>query len=636
MLEKIEIKNYKSFKNKTEVEFRPITIFVGPNSAGKSSILKLIKLLTQSYIWNDRNFPLLINGPIVNHYDYENLFYKNSKKLVLNVFYKLNNLKFENDTEWINFSQILRLDYNDVLKISFEFDRDKKIEQNFLLMKLGKVISFNEKETIELLKSLANSIKESSQGNKENKSIFNKKIVGKKLNRGKNISAKFSYKNGEIFIHTEKVVKKEITKHLKSKSLNKLLINQINKKIHSVEQLVDILYREFNLGKYKLKQNKLALPELNSIYNDLDVFFTSEEYSNLKNRKEVPSFLEEELSFSGNESHNFEKEFEFPTDKYSKRNIEKDSIEWQKELLKFSLNKLKEFPEDEKSENLKSISLLKVLYNFFYYHEKRYLISIEKNIQEIFNLIIKDEPNNHLYVSPIRTEPKKNYSAEDLEEYFDYLKFVLDTKGVISEKNFVEIIQEKTAEINKLFFQLNLPYELEITELTENPLIEKRFSIMLYEKNLKKKLFLEETGFGISQILPILYSIAAGKESFNIIEQPELHIHPNTQFKMAELFTNDFPKKTDEPGKEKNYKGKYLIETHSEHLIRGFQIQVAKGKLSPEDIIIYYVDKNDKGISSVKEITLDEKGNFTTEWPEGFLDLTAKAAYELLNNQLDK
>ena len=46
---------------------------------------------------------------------------------------------------------------------------------------------------------------------------------------------------------------------------------------------------------------------------------------------------------------------------------------------------------------------------------------------------------------------------------------------------------------------------------------------------------------------------------------------------------------------------KFLIETHSEHLIRRFQVLIANGELSNDDIAIYYVDKNRLGNSIVKE-----------------------------------
>jgi predicted ATPase len=45
---KIVIKNYKQFKDKTEIILAPLTILVGPNGGGKSSIISAIQLMTLS------------------------------------------------------------------------------------------------------------------------------------------------------------------------------------------------------------------------------------------------------------------------------------------------------------------------------------------------------------------------------------------------------------------------------------------------------------------------------------------------------------------------------------------------------------------------------------------------------------
>jgi len=47
MLQKITLENFK-IHEKTEIEFKPITIFIGPNNCGKSSILQSLTLLKQS------------------------------------------------------------------------------------------------------------------------------------------------------------------------------------------------------------------------------------------------------------------------------------------------------------------------------------------------------------------------------------------------------------------------------------------------------------------------------------------------------------------------------------------------------------------------------------------------------------
>lgn len=53
MLKQITIENYKAFKEPTTFELRPITILLGKNSSGKSSICKLLSVL--SYMLSDKS-----------------------------------------------------------------------------------------------------------------------------------------------------------------------------------------------------------------------------------------------------------------------------------------------------------------------------------------------------------------------------------------------------------------------------------------------------------------------------------------------------------------------------------------------------------------------------------------------------
>ena len=45
MIKYIRFKNYKAFPNWEEIEFRPVTLIIGKNSSGKSSVLKLIRMI---------------------------------------------------------------------------------------------------------------------------------------------------------------------------------------------------------------------------------------------------------------------------------------------------------------------------------------------------------------------------------------------------------------------------------------------------------------------------------------------------------------------------------------------------------------------------------------------------------------
>ena len=76
MLSKIYLKNYKAFNGVNEIELKPITLLLGKNSSGKSSITKLLAMLASAL--NGKKgvlLPLVVDGGIRIAVKYEDLFH---------------------------------------------------------------------------------------------------------------------------------------------------------------------------------------------------------------------------------------------------------------------------------------------------------------------------------------------------------------------------------------------------------------------------------------------------------------------------------------------------------------------------------------------------------------------------------
>ena len=66
LLNKLNLNNFKAFKNLGNFKLKPITILCGTNSCGKSSLLQSILLLKQTNESKYQNAPLLFDGKYID------------------------------------------------------------------------------------------------------------------------------------------------------------------------------------------------------------------------------------------------------------------------------------------------------------------------------------------------------------------------------------------------------------------------------------------------------------------------------------------------------------------------------------------------------------------------------------------
>lgn len=131
---------------------------------------------------------------------------------------------------------------------------------------------------------------------------------------------------------------------------------------------------------------------------------------------------------------------------------------------------------------------------------------------------------------------------------------------------------------------------------------------------------LTDTGFGYSQILPILISIwkesgsrGSGSGIYNsadkiiVIEQPELHLHPAFQRKLLNSIINII---------KSDLNIKFIIETHSETIINSIGKAIYEKRIANESVNLSVVNKIE-GRSRFSSIAFDESG-VLKDWPIGF------------------
>lgn len=77
----------------------------------------------------------------------------------------------------------------------------------------------------------------------------------------------------------------------------------------------------------------------------------------------------------------------------------------------------------------------------------------------------------------------------------------------------------------------------------------------------------------------------------------------------------------------------FIIETHSEHFIRAIQLKVAEGIISNDDVCIYYVSNSDDGSTSIEDMPISKTGTIDRQWPGGFFEDGYNMSIRLLTAQ---
>lgn len=131
---------------------------------------------------------------------------------------------------------------------------------------------------------------------------------------------------------------------------------------------------------------------------------------------------------------------------------------------------------------------------------------------------------------------------------------------------------------------------------------------------------LTHVGVGVSQVLPIVVScLLAEADSLLIFEQPELHLHPKVQTLLADFFLSMAML-----GRQ------CVLETHSEYLINRlrFRAAAAEGRQMIDTMQVYFVEKSG-GQASFRKVAINEYGAIL-EWPKGFFDQSQSEAQQTL------
>lgn len=243
-------------------------------------------------------------------------------------------------------------------------------------------------------------------------------------------------------------------------------------------------------------------------------------------------------------------------------------------------------------------------------------------ILDVCNTLIENTAGAVKYIKPVRANIDRYYRIQGL--YIDEI----DASG----QN-MPMFLHNLSEQDKENFQSWSKEMFNIVFSTISK--EGHVSLIMKDWTTGENYNLADTGFGFSQILPIIvllwqaskkkikkispvkfYSAQFVKSTLNylvVIEQPELHLHPAFQAKIVDIFARIVSEAN------KKYKShiKIIFETHSETMINRLGYLIAKNKFNKEHVNVLIFDKNENQETIIKSVEYSEKG-MLQGWPLGF------------------
>lgn len=152
----------------------------------------------------------------------------------------------------------------------------------------------------------------------------------------------------------------------------------------------------------------------------------------------------------------------------------------------------------------------------------------------------------------------------------------------------------------------------------------KEYEVLVKTHARAPEVKITDVGFGVSQVLPVLVqAFYCAPNSTVWMEQPEIHLHPQVQAELADVFISAIRSRED--GSARNVQ--LIIESHSEHFLNRLQRRVAEGEITPDDVAIYFC-KRVGGATELEPLRINLCGDIEN-WPENFFgdemaDLTAR------------
>lgn len=576
VLKGIEIENFKSYAEKQYIHFSDLSVLLGANSSGKSTALQALLIMKQTIECNSPDEELLLSGKYVALGDFDDVISDNQKDFFSLAVVLGKVEKSENEVE------------NDEFRITWYFKRaDDGISTALTRLDIiyeNLILSFDRADNMYYMYI------------NEKRSPFSAKISNLMM--------------AEYYIHYDIVFNNKL-----AELLNELTKVLLSKKITTVQTNQPVALSEIENFYFKL-MDRIQM-------NEDKKYVVSLEHGEMAKRigDLLDKFGEQELPRFEAISTILPKELRLKMLELvlagldNMENVESIISKYEAYLFEYSIN------EHSIEDFRGNFRLGRDPFRFFDKDGgKKDNLTQLKFTLDFYNSFLKNILSKVFFVGPIRETPKGLYNIgfETIPKYVgptgSYFASVLLHENK-KEREYIlpDRIERCTLSdaLAEWMIHLNVASAVDVDKKNS-------FGFSVSIKNMEQvKSDIMNVGIGTSQVLPVLISVLLSEPNeILVFEQPELHLHPYSQSRLADMFT-EFCK----------HGRKIILETHSEYFLLRLRYHIVKKQYSQDATAVNFFQN--KGGTKVTFANISGFGNI--DYPEDFRDETQ----ELLNSILE-
>jgi predicted ATPase len=605
MLLRWSIENFKSFLGRTDIDLAPISVFAGANSSGKSTIIQSILLLKQTIQYAPANRPLALNGPLLKLGTFDDVKNVTSEANYIGISWDLDVETWQHAHGRYPYSPWGAGYYfgeQSITSVSAEFQWDIVPLSDPTLSTIGELSGSN--ELLKFQPRLAFSVID-VHPKKKDATVAHLRIG----------------RSPEVMIPNY-----PFNANIDSESQDELLRPKPDGRIIGASSTYFFpgqLVIEYDAVKERARRTASVLMGDDTLFS-----WTARDVDSAQISPEVVRHIQQWFSQSRPGTAQNLQLFDPPDEQSRPIQQVVDMVRRNIVAYRAQTPNLGELRRDLEELLAKGES-----------PKRAADLAIPQAIGEAVTFCSQYFRSSVRYLGPLRDEPKPVYPLEALANPTEVGYKGEHTAAVLDLHRDLRIRYTPSSFVSGKSFPRNqisatlhdavvdwLSYVGVASEVATSEYGKFGHQMTVQTEGLNRFHDLTNVGVGVSQVLPIIVmALLAEKPSLLIFEQPELHLHPKVQARLADFFLS-----VALSGKQ------CLIETHSEYLIERFRRRVAEAEgESLTSLLKIYFTERVGGETKCRAVEVTKYGAIPN-WPQDFFDQSQYETEQILQAATEK